>query len=89
VDLLDRLVADKLAPIARDVSGEGWSWVETLTELDYETLSAFSRRYPVRAELPEANQTELDRLTGEYGSWPRTRMPILNASPKSSNASTS
>ncbi len=64
--LLDRLVAEKLTSFARDVTGEGWRWVEILPEIDYPVLSHYSRRRPELAELPEAVQAELDALAAEH-----------------------
>lgn len=66
VALLDRLVAEKLAAAATEVSAEGWNWVEPVPNADYSFLASFKRFYPVRAELSEPDQSELDRLTQEY-----------------------
>lgn len=65
-DLLDRLVAEKLAAAAAEVSAEGWLWVESATDLDYQMLSQFSRQHAELVDLPEDEQAELDRLTEEY-----------------------
>jgi len=66
VALLDALVANRLEAMAQDVRGEGWSWVEIASELGYDGLAQFSRQYPERGELSEADQSELDSLTAEY-----------------------
>lgn len=64
--LLDRLVSEKLATIAAPLSAEGWRWVETAADVDYQALSRFARRYPDRTELSDDDQSELDRLSEEY-----------------------
>lgn len=66
VDLLDRLVVDKLKSAAETVAREGWHWVETAPELDHGMLSRFERRYPGEAELSPEDQAELDGLVAEY-----------------------
>lgn len=68
VDLLDRLVAEKLASVEAEVAGEGWAWVEVVPDLDYGTLSTFSRMYPEEAFANEADQAEHERLSAEYDS---------------------
>jgi ParB family chromosome partitioning protein len=35
-ELLDRLVTDKLSAVAAQLSGEGWSFVHTMIDLDYQ-----------------------------------------------------
>lgn len=67
--LLDRLVIAKLDTLAAELRAEGWHWVETAVETDYQTLSTFSRRYPEQADLSEADQAELDRLSEEYDNF--------------------
>lgn len=64
--LLDRLVSEKLTSLAAEVKSEGWQWVTTVADLDYQMLSPFTRVHPDHVDLPEATQSELDRLTGEY-----------------------
>lgn len=66
VDLLDRLVADKLKSAAETVAREGWHWVETVVELDHGMFSRFERRYPDEADLSPEDQAELDGLVAEY-----------------------
>jgi len=68
VALLDRLVAEKLKTVAAEIAAEGWHWVETVPEIDYGSLSDFSRRFPDRVELCEDEQAELDALSEEYDS---------------------
>jgi ParB family chromosome partitioning protein len=64
--LLDRLVAEKLKTEATTVAAEGWKWVDTATEADYQTLARFAHRQPDRADLSDDAQAELDRLSTEY-----------------------
>lgn len=64
--LLDRLVSEKLAGLAAEVKTEGWQWVNTVADLDYQMLSPFTRMHPDDVDLPEDAQSELDRLTEEY-----------------------
>ena len=64
--LLDRLVSEKLTAAAADVKAEGWNWVETVADLDYGMLSPFRRVHPDHVDLPDDQQAELERLTGEY-----------------------
>ncbi|WP_291177149.1 ParB/RepB/Spo0J family partition protein, partial [Hyphomicrobium sp.] len=64
--LLDRLVSEKLSVIAGELSPEGWSWVDTVPDADYQTFGQFKRVYPDRAHLSESDQAELDRLSSEY-----------------------
>ncbi len=64
--LLEQLVVAKLEIKAEPVRAEGWRWVEIVPDLDYATLSQFSRRYPGHEDLPEDAQAELDALTAEY-----------------------
>lgn len=66
IDLLDRLVAEKLAEAAETVKAEGWKWVEAVVDRDSDALSGFVRQYPDRIELCEADQAEQERLTHEY-----------------------
>jgi ParB family chromosome partitioning protein len=65
-ELLERLVTDKLSAVAAEVSGEGWSFVHTMTDLDYQALAEFTRVSPERADLSDADQAELDALSAEY-----------------------
>jgi len=68
VDLLDRLVAEKLASVKAEVSGEGWAWVEVAPDLDYSALSTFSRMYAEEVFANDADQAEHERLSVEYDS---------------------
>jgi len=66
IPLLDRMVAEKLAVSATEVSDEGWHWVETMPDADYATLAGFRELHPSRIPLNDADQQELDRLSEEY-----------------------
>jgi ParB family transcriptional regulator, chromosome partitioning protein len=65
-DLLDRLVAEKLAPVKAEVAGEGWAWVESAVEIDYGTLSGFSRMYPEEVFASDSDRAEHEALSAEY-----------------------
>jgi ParB family chromosome partitioning protein len=66
IELLDRLVAAKLQSTAKQVAAEGWLWVETAPEFDYQALSRFSRLYPEDVELSADEQAEYDALSEQY-----------------------
>lgn len=66
VELLDRLVSEKLEEAAAALRAKGWKWVEIVPECDYGFLSSFDRQYPERVPLSDEDQAELDRLTAEY-----------------------
>lgn len=64
--LLDRLVAEKLAPVKAEVSGEGWAWVESGADINYGFLSTFSRVYPDEVFASEADRAAHEALSAEY-----------------------
>lgn len=66
VELLDRLVAEKLETVATEVAREGWRWVDTATDLDHQALSRFERRYPEQTDLSPEDQAALDELVVAY-----------------------
>lgn len=68
IALLDRLVAEKLKAEAEKIAAEGWKWVDIAPDADDQTLGRFSRRHPDSRDLTDDEQTELDRLSGEYDS---------------------
>ena len=68
VVLLDSLTMQRLHTEAEVVQAEGWSWVECAIDLDWTSLSQFSRVYPGRDALPDDAQAELDRLNVEFDS---------------------
>jgi ParB family chromosome partitioning protein len=64
--LLEALVTQKLADIAKTVGGEGWKWIEVMSDIDYAAFSSQHRFYPEREDLPKEAQAELDALAAEY-----------------------
>ena len=63
--LLDRLVAEKLAGIARDVRDEeGWKWAEAHT--DYPRALGLARVYPHLVERSEDETAKINALSEEY-----------------------
>ncbi len=73
VDLLDRLVIEKLEAITAEVQAEGWKWVST--SIDFPFSHGMRRVYPQPVELSEedasvrdAAQAEFDRLSAEWDS---------------------
>lgn len=64
--ILNTLVSAKLKSIEAEIAAEGWLWTASTADADHDALSRFKRQYPERRELSEADQAELDRLTGEY-----------------------
>ncbi|HYD46329.1 MAG TPA: ParB/RepB/Spo0J family partition protein, partial [Phenylobacterium sp.] len=65
VPLLDRLVAEKLDGLAREVrEAEGWKWAEA--HLDYPHGHACSRVYPSPVERTEAEAAEITAISDEY-----------------------
>ncbi|QCP55141.1 ParB/RepB/Spo0J family partition protein [Trinickia violacea] len=61
-ELLYRLVAERLTGIAREVSAEGWAWVETRTKRDYDEIARYGRLFPERREFTKKEKTEHRRL---------------------------
>ncbi len=59
--LLDRLVAEKLASEADKVKAENWSWVEVMTEVDHAYLSQFRRLPPTEVELSARDEKKLSK----------------------------
>ncbi|MBV8977710.1 MAG: ParB/RepB/Spo0J family partition protein [Alphaproteobacteria bacterium] len=64
--LLDRLVAAKLDGEAQAIKGEGWSWVEVATELDYERLARFGRAKATEQALPAKEEKRVKSLSKRY-----------------------
>ncbi|MGA0603880.1 ParB/RepB/Spo0J family partition protein [Caulobacter sp. KR2-114] len=65
VGLLDRLVAEKLAGIAREVrDGEGWKWAEP--HIDFPRALGLARVYPHPVERSEEQKASIDALSEEY-----------------------
>jgi len=63
VELLDRLVVERLNAIAADVQAEGWKWVEARLEFPYD--HGMRRFYPQQVELSAQDQELLDTLRAE------------------------
>jgi ParB family chromosome partitioning protein len=66
IALLEKLVADKMEAEAEAVRAEGWKWVETVSEIDWQALQDFDRRYPEHGELTEEQAEELEALEARY-----------------------
>ncbi len=64
--LLERLVAEKLAAEAEKVRGEGWAWVETLPEMDYFYLAQFRSLPPTEAPLTKREQARFNALSKRH-----------------------
>lgn len=76
-ELLDRLVAEKLAVHAEEIKQEGWRWVEVVVPMDYGYLANMSRLQPVATPRDKKDQAKLaecekryDELAEEYGEDP-------------------
>jgi ParB family chromosome partitioning protein len=65
-ELLNCLVLARLHEAAEATRAEGWKWVETVPEIDYETRSQFARRHPERLPLSEEATAERKMLSEEY-----------------------
>jgi len=64
--LIDRLAQEKLEALARDIQAEGWKWVETAIEPDFDRLSRFGRARPVERPLITSDRKLLSRLAARY-----------------------
>ena len=64
--LLDGLVHKHLAAAAEPVRVEGWKWVETRVEFDWQAREAFRRVHPDQVDLTEAETEEVERLEDEH-----------------------
>ncbi len=62
ITLVEKLVADKLDIEAEAIRAEGWKWVETVPEIDWQALQDYDRAYPEHSELTEEQATELETL---------------------------
>ncbi len=63
VELLDRLVVERLNALAAEVQAEGWKWVEARLEFPYD--HGMRRFYPRQVELSAHDQDRLDALRTE------------------------
>ncbi|MFZ5693951.1 MAG: ParB/RepB/Spo0J family partition protein [Pseudomonadota bacterium] len=66
VELLDRLVAEKLAAAKAEIAHEGWAWIEAVADIEYGTLSRFGRVYPESEFATEEERLEHESLSAEY-----------------------
>jgi ParB family chromosome partitioning protein len=80
--LLDRLVREKLNPVAAYVRGEGWSWVEIAPDLDYADAAKFGNATPERVKLPKKEQADLKRLCRQYDLLAETVDPHADGNPE-------
>jgi len=64
--LLDRLVVEKLQAEAEKVRAEGWGWVETTLESDFEHLAHFGRIKVTEVDLSEEDEARLSSLCERY-----------------------
>ena len=64
--VLDRLVAEKLAAEAEKLGQEGWTWVETAVETNYEALTRFRRVPPDLGGLTEEEDARLEELSEQH-----------------------
>jgi len=66
--LLNRLVTEKLARGAEQLSAEGWKWVEVAATFDYGLAAGMRRIYPQTRELTEAEDEQIHDLSMRYES---------------------
>jgi ParB family chromosome partitioning protein len=59
--LLDRLCAERLESEADAVRGEGWKWVEIMTDVSYDTLEGYGRQKG-KQELSTKQEKRLGKL---------------------------
>jgi ParB family chromosome partitioning protein len=64
--ILDQLAAKKLEKAAKEVTKEGWKWVEIRQHYDWSEWNDFGRVHPEAAPLTPELQDELDKLNAEY-----------------------
>ncbi|WP_298822526.1 ParB/RepB/Spo0J family partition protein [uncultured Roseibium sp.] len=66
IALVEKLVADKLDVEAEAIKAEGWKWIETVSEIDWQALQDYDRRYPEQGELTEEQAAEQEALEARY-----------------------
>ncbi|MGF6378594.1 ParB family chromosome partitioning protein [Paraburkholderia atlantica] len=64
-ELLQKLVAQKLAAAAAEVQAEGWGWTETRVERDFAELNRHARLRPVQRQHTDDEQREMDAFTAQ------------------------
>nr|WP_311530315.1 ParB/RepB/Spo0J family partition protein [uncultured Ralstonia sp.] len=62
IELLNRLVADKLQGLAQEVAAEGWAWVEVRPKRDHTEMARFGRLHPTRREYTKKEKAEARKL---------------------------
>ncbi len=65
VELLNKLVADKLHEATESLLKESWKWVEFLPERGYEIRAKLQRLPRTEGPLPEKLQSEYDKISAE------------------------
>jgi ParB family transcriptional regulator, chromosome partitioning protein len=66
VELLNRMVREKLNAVAVAVIGEGWKWVTVEPEFDYDRAGSMRRIWPEPKRLSDEDQAKLDALEAQY-----------------------
>jgi len=66
IDLLDRLVSERLDRDAEAVRKEGWGWVEVRSDNAYVDLAGFGRIRMVETPLPAEEEDRLKSLSERY-----------------------
>lgn len=61
-ELLRSLALEKLLTISQGISAEGWAWVETRTQRDYEEMRGYARLSAQERDLTRKEATEYGRL---------------------------
>lgn len=74
--LLDQLVEQKLQSVARELTAEGWKWIEVLPNLPFDYFYGLRPVDPIPADLsPDdtalhaALKLEYDEISAEYEGW--------------------
>lgn len=65
LELLERLVTDKVAEAAKVVEAEGWAVVEVAPQYDYEFIQQFGRVYPEPVELSDKDASRMEIVESE------------------------
>ena len=64
--LLNRLVAEKLAAEAERIKADGWAWVEVLLEMDYGHLTDFRRIPSTEVPLSTKEEATFEKLSRRH-----------------------
>ncbi len=64
--LLNRLVVRKLEETADEVRSEGWKWIETLAEFDWDAVKGFGRVHEGHVALTPEQEAHLSELGEKY-----------------------